>query len=286
MEDTVQALGRFVVAALRLVLLALAGVVAVIGVSQIGSEEGSPVGWFIAAGALLVVRSTVKQARVPGGSGAAPATILRIWQDPRPGAPSIYWTFVLFDVRGERVKVRLSKSQARSFLGRYSAGDVGRLRHRGETLLSWEPPSPQRPIEVTPVRAFISYERSWSDDARYIANFLESRGIQVWLDTQELRAGDKLTGRVVDAISSANVFIPLLANSYWTSRWCITELELAYRLGMTIRPVKVEEGRLVAPPHLRESAQPLMDESVYVDLRGRDPILNLEDFTASLSGAR
>ena len=77
-----QALGRFVVAALRLVLLAVAGVVAVVGVSQLGAKEGSPVGWFIAAGVLLVVRSAVKQARVPGlpavmGATGATSTLTR-----------------------------------------------------------------------------------------------------------------------------------------------------------------------------------------------------------------
>lgn len=105
----------------------------------------------------------------------------------------------------------------------------------------------------------------------------------MWLDTEELRAGDRLTSRVVDAIHSSGVFVPLLSTSYWTSRWCIKELELAQSLGMLIRPVKVEPGCLVAPPHLRDAIRPLMDESVYVDLRGRDPILSLEDFTASLA---
>jgi hypothetical protein len=280
------AIGRLLTSVVRAALLVGAIGMAVVGVAQFGSDEGSPVGFLVVAAVLLVARSAVRRARGPGTSDAVPATILRIWQDPRPGAPAIYWTFVLFDVRGERVKVRLSKSQARRFLDTYSAGDIGRLAHRGETLLSWEPPSPEHPIQTTPVRAFISYERSWADDARYVASFLESRGIQVWLDTEELRAGDELTGRMVDAISSADVFIPVLATSYWTSRWCVKELELAQSLGMPIRPVKVEAGRLVAPPHMREAARPLMDETVYVDLRGRDPILNLEDFAASLVGTR
>lgn len=278
------ALDRFVVSAARAVLLVGGAGLALIGLSQVGADvEGSPIAWFIGAAVLLAVRSQIGKTK--GSSPTVPATILRVWQDPRPGAPAIYWTFVLFDARGERVKVRLSRAQARRFLDSYSAGDVGRLTHRGNTLVEWQPASRDRPIGAASVTAFISYERSWSDDARYVARFLESRGIRVWLDTEELRAGDRLTGRVVDAIRSADVFIPLLASSYWTSRWCIKELELAQSLGMMIRAVKVEAGRVVAPPHLRDSLSRLMDESVYVDLRGRDPILSLEEFSASLSGA-
>ena len=284
------AIGRFVTFAVRAALLVAALGLAAGGVAQLGGEEADPPAGvlFVGAAIALVVRALVKRVKGPGSLGAttAPATIMRIWQDPRPGAPAVYWTYVLFDARGDRVKVHLSKSQARTFLDRYSAGDVGRLTYRGDSMINWDPPTAARPMAKTRVSAFISYERSWSEDAQYVAQFLQSRGVDVWIDTDELRAGDALTKRVVDAILASDIFIPLLSMSYWTSQWCLRELETARGQGLAIRPVKVEGGRLVPPPHLRREIAPILDDAVYVDLRGREPIIQLEDFTASLSAGR
>jgi hypothetical protein len=211
---------------------------------------------------------------------------MRIWQDPRPGAPGIYWTYVLFDVRGERVTVHLSKAQAKNFLGRHGEGDVGRLAWDGEKMVAWEPATAEQPVGAPGVAAFISYERGWGDDARYVAEFLRSRGLQVWMDVDELPAGSQLGRGVERAIAEADVFVPLLSQSYWTSAWCLRELEEAQRRGKPIRPVKPEAGRLSAPPHMRQIAAEIQDAAVYLDLRGRNPIAKLENFAEQLRAVR
>lgn len=287
---------RFILRFLRFVLrtgvLLLALALGYVGLTtQAGDMDGPPPPLTLGGALVLLfvwwrLRRRHARARLVGGAKAVPATIMRIWQDPRPGAPGIYWTYVLFDVRGERVKVHLSKAQARDFLERHGPGDVGRLAWRGEKLIAWEPATAQRPVGAPGVTAFISYERSWADDARYVAEFLRSRGVQVWVDTEELRAGSELGRGVQRAIGEADVFVPLLSQSYWTSAWCLRELQEARRRRIPVRPMKLQEGRLIPPPHIRKTASEILDEAVYLDLRGRDPITQLDDFARQLGALR
>jgi hypothetical protein len=284
------AIGRFFGFVVRAAIFLAAVWVGLAGLAALGDDSAEASGGLLlgVAVVLFIISAAMgrgKRLRGSGGTGA-PATIMRIWQDPPPGAPAIYWTFVLFDVRGERIKVRLSKNQAKAFLDQNSPGDVGRMSHRGDTLVAWQPASAAHPLPTANLRAFISYERSWSDDAAYVARFLQGRGIDTWIDTDELRAGSNLSARVSDAIGGADVFVPILSDSYMTSAWCLRELETARDRGLPIFAVKVEPGRLVTPPHLRQAIQPIVDDTVYVDLRGHDPIIQLEDFAASLIASR
>jgi hypothetical protein len=200
---------------LRLVLLVSALALAAIGVQGLGVVASRGPAFLLLGGSavlLVVWRKTGARPALKGGRGkAVPATILRIWQDPPAGAPGVYWTYVLFDARGERVRVRLSKGQARSFLAKHSQGDIGRVAWKGAKLVAWQPATAEAPARTSGVSAFVSYERSWS---------------------------------------------------------------------------KVEAGRLQPPPYMRDAAAEILDRAVYVDLRGRDPIRQLDDLAESLSAVR
>jgi hypothetical protein len=278
--------------ALRTAVLLLALALGYVGLTTLGGDLGGPRPPVTLGGAVLLLvvwwrlRRRHRRVRPVGGAEAVPATIMRIWQDPRPGAPGIYWTYVLFDVRGERVTVHLSKAQAKDFLGRHGEGDVGRLAWDGDKMVAWEPATAQQPVGAPGVTAFLSYERTWGDDARYVAEFLRSRGHEVWMDVDELPAGSQLGRGVERAIAKADVFVPLLSQSYWTSAWCLRELEEAHRRGKPIRPVKPEAGRLSPPPHMVETAAAIQDAAVYLDLRGRNPITELENFAEQLRAVR
>ncbi|MGD8455995.1 MAG: hypothetical protein PVF83_06405 [Anaerolineales bacterium] len=66
------------------------------------------------------------------------AIIVRIWNQPPPGAPWYYWTYVLFDSNGERIKIHLKKGQAKKFIDVSAEGDVGYLDFKGNRLYTWE----------------------------------------------------------------------------------------------------------------------------------------------------
>jgi hypothetical protein len=206
------------------------------------------------------------------------ATIRRIWHNPPPGAPWYYWTYVLFEAQGEPIEVKLSKRQAKQFVKTFSEGDTGHLVYAGKDLVSWEKISSDRPVRPsTHIALFLSYAHEWSDDAKYIAQVFQSHGLDVWIDTGELRVGDKLTDRVQEAIRKADYFVPLLSPDYFSSPWCIRELEKAADEGVKLIPVKVSEGELTLPPHLKNLYEERLGEPVFLDIRKRDPSLKLAE---------
>ncbi len=71
-----------------------------------------------------------------------PATILRIWYQPPPGAPWYYWVYVLFESRGDRSTIHLKEGQAKKFVKRHSEGDTGYLEFKGDHMLTWAAGSP------------------------------------------------------------------------------------------------------------------------------------------------
>ena len=212
-----------------------------------------------------------------------PATIRRIWHSPPPGAPWYYWTYVLFEARGESIEVKLTKRQAKNFVERYGEGETGHLVYAGKSLVSWEKVSPERPLRPrADVNVFLSYAHEWSDDAAYISQVFRSRGLNVWIDTAALRTGDKLGNGVREAVQSADYFVALLAPEYFASPWCIRELEAAADEGTKLLPIKVSEGDLALPPHVRNLYEGRLQEPVFLDIRKRDPSARLAELAEQM----
>jgi hypothetical protein len=211
------------------------------------------------------------------------ATIRRIWHSPPPGAPWYYWTYVLFEARGQPIEVKLTKRQAKKFVKLYSEGETGHLVYAGKSLVSWEKVSTERPLRSqVDVHVFLSYAHEWSDDATYISQVFKSRGLNVWIDTGELRTGDKLGNRVREAIHSADYFVALLSPEYFASPWCIRELEAAADEETALLPIKVSEGDLALPPHVRNLYEGRLREPVFLDIRRRDPSAKLTELAEQM----
>lgn len=205
---------------------------------------------------------------------SGPATIVRIWSSPPPGATARYWTYVLFDMQGKRAEVKLAYFQMDEFVRHYSVGDVGHLTYRGARLIRWVPASTEHPVRVSGSerKVFLSYAHEWRDEASYVAQFLGARGITVWFDEESLRVGDSLPNKVKNGITHAGDFIALFSPDYFTSEWCMRELEAALKANRRILPVKVSPGELVMPPHLARVYRKRLGEPVFIDMRGRNPI--------------
>lgn len=213
------------------------------------------------------------------------ATIRRIWHNPPPGAPWYYHTHVLFEARGEPIEVKLTRRQAKRFMKKYSEGETGHLVYKGKSLVSWETVSPERPIiPQSDVNVFLSYAHEWSDDATYISQVFRSHGLNVWIDTGEIRIGDKLGKSVLGAIKNADYFVALLSPEYFASPWCIRELEAAAGKGTRVIPIKVSEGDLALPPHMRDLYEGKLGEPVFLDIRKRDPSAKLGELAEQMLG--
>ncbi len=149
--------------------------------------------------------------------------------------------------------------------------------------MSWEKVSPERPLgPQSSVNVFLSYAHEWSDDAVYISQVFRSRGLNVWLDTGELRTGDKLGNKVLGAIQNADYLVALLSPEYFASPWCIRELEAAADQGTQVLPIKVSEAELALPPHLRNLYEGRLGEPLFLDIRSRDPSAKLAELAEQM----
>ncbi len=213
----------------------------------------------------------------------ATASIRRIWYSPPPGAPWYYWTYVMFEASGEPIEVKLTKRQAKRFVKENGEGDTGHLVYKGKSLVSWEKISPERPLkERSEVSVFVSYAHQWSDDAAYISQVFEAHGLNVWIDSGELRTGDKLGKRLLRAIEKADHFVALISPEYFASPWCVRELEAAAEKEKKILPIKVSEGGLLLPPHIRNLYEKKIGEPVFLDIRRRNPTAKLAELAKQM----
>jgi hypothetical protein len=282
----IRAFFRFIFRSIWLLMLvaAVAGGVGW-GLSTMETEEGGfPFGFVVAGIAVIIIwRSFIRRGRVGRSKHTVTATVRRIWQDPVPGAPSRYWTFVQFHSRGKAIKIHLEPHQVARFMDTHSEGDTGRLTYRGDRMVAFDLPTPEKPLtSASGALAFVSYAHSGMEDAKYIAQFLQSRGLTVWLDQDQLHAGSRLSNEVTRALGEARWFVPMLSADYWGSPWCVREMETALDRQLRIIPMKVTDQPLVAPPHLREVLRRVLDDTVYVDLSGRNYLQQLDDVVTEM----
>lgn len=212
------------------------------------------------------------------------ATIRRIWHSPPPGAPWYYWTYMLFDQQGKPVEVKLSKRQAKKLMSSCAEGDIGHLTWKGKSLVGWEPATPDAPVALGErKRVFLSYSHDQANDAQYIAQVLETYGLEVWIDRDSMQTGDKLSKKVLKALETSEYLVPLFSPQYFASAWCVRELETAADLGLEIRPIKISEGELYLPPHLESLYRERLGEPIYLDLQHRDPTTRLAELARQIA---
>lgn len=74
--------------------------------------------------------------------------------------------------------------------------------------------------------AFLSYSHDDRDFAERIAIELRKKGIEVWLDKWEIKAGDSLIQKIFfEGLSNCDIFLILLSNASVKSKWVKEELE-------------------------------------------------------------
>jgi hypothetical protein len=73
--------------------------------------------------------------------------------------------------------------------------------------------------------------------ARPLAVELEAKGLQVWLDSQELYIGDQLTPKIEQGLQNAQFGVVIFSRSFFAKKW--TQLELESLLKMEKPPDKV-----------------------------------------------
>jgi hypothetical protein len=285
------ALGRLIE---RVVTLALAAIVGGVIGGLVVPKDGEGVAIGAVVGAALVVLKWIVTSAYRGVAKRTKAaelgTIVAISSQAPPGAPWYHHTYVLIDIQGKRRKLKLTPAQAREFSEHYSEGDVGRISYSGKQLLDFTPATPTNPVrERTGINAFLSYAHGKDQEgqmAEYVAEVLETAGVEVWVDKTEVRPGQQLRADLVKQIKESDYFVPFLSKEYMASEWCLREFETAAEAGIPMKPIKITDGRLVPPPYLKKLYEEKAGEPVYLDIASRHAPQKLRELAEDMAQRR
>jgi WD40 repeat protein len=119
---------------------------------------------------------------------------------------------------------------------------------RKEAPAAGDVEQPERPD------VFISYSRHDQDFVRRLATELEGRGLDVWVDWEDIRKGADWRAKVEGGIDSARTVVPVLTDAFARSAVCADEIEHAVQNNKRLVPIVVGEvaranlrGELTAP---------------------------------------
>ena len=87
---------------------------------------------------------------------------------------------------------------------------------------------------------FISYSSRNSTAAQAICHELEDNGIKCWMAPRDIMGGKKYGDLIDDAIISCRVFLLIYSADSLASQWCNGELNVAFDLGKTIIPYRID----------------------------------------------
>ncbi len=79
------------------------------------------------------------------------------------------------------------------------------------------------------MRIFISHNVRDKETARLLATMFTDRGIDVWFDKWEIKAGESITGGIGKGLEECDVFVLLWSAAAKSSRWVDTEMRAAIR---------------------------------------------------------
>jgi predicted nucleotide-binding protein len=157
-------------------------------------------------------------------------------------------------VRQERLFAQKERAERQSAQGSDTA-----LRVKGSTAKAsaYDGPVPSD----TPPSVFISYSHADNEVAHAFAQGLEANDLRVWIDDNELLAGDSIIEQISQAVAGVDFFCALVSPASRESNWCRKELSLAVtgmlgREGATVIPLRV--GDVEMPESLQDV--------LYVDL--------------------
>eukprot|EP01018_Ginkgo_biloba_P030794 Gb_33212 [translate_table: standard] len=115
--------------------------------------------------------------------------------------------------------------------------------------------------------------------ASHIYDLLDLRGVPVFLDREELEAGDDFPAAITEAIASSTVHIAIFSPRYAESSWCLRELALMVKTaGATIIPVFWN----VTPEEIRWAKKGIFTKAFRKHYR-RYPAQNVDEWKAALN---
>jgi hypothetical protein len=94
-------------------------------------------------------------------------------------------------------------------------------------------------------KVFISYSRRDTETVKQIVSQLEAEGIQVWFDTEDIKAGKQWRKQIVEGIDTAEAFVLHLSPDSAASENVLKELNLAEEaLEPFLLPIMLKETKI------------------------------------------
>ena len=114
--------------------------------------------------------------------------------------------------------------------------------------------------------AFLSHSSVDQPIVREVAKGLQDAGIDIWLDEDELRSGDRLTQMIQSGLDAADFMVYFISQDSMKSAWSQRELNM-----IMMRRLEQKKGAAVLPVRLDDAEVPaLLRDVMYLDLRDGD----------------
>src|SRR3982074_3514152 len=88
--------------------------------------------------------------------------------------------------------------------------------------------------------AFLSYQTEQRDVAARVASLLESIGVQLFMAHEHIEVSVQWRDEILRQIGLANLFVPILSQSYYASIWCKQETGIAAFRRITVIPLSID----------------------------------------------
>jgi len=89
-------------------------------------------------------------------------------------------------------------------------------------------------------KIFISHTTKDDDFVTELRKALENQGLDVWVDSQDLRGGDRLKVEIESAIKDAAAFIVVISPNVFNTKWVRQEVLFALESNVTIVPLLID----------------------------------------------
>ncbi|MEM9572154.1 MAG: toll/interleukin-1 receptor domain-containing protein [Pseudomonadota bacterium] len=125
-----------------------------------------------------------------------------------------------------------------------TAEEVIDLQPEAEPTPSPEPAAPKPVPSVEPEGhdAFVSYSHANAETVLPIIESIEETGLSVWIDRDEMRAGQNWAGQIVRAIKASDRFCLMCSSQAFESDHVRREVYLADKYGKTMVPIRLDEA--------------------------------------------
>lgn len=143
-------------------------------------------------------------------------------------------------------------------------------------------PAPENELAAAPGTAhavFVSYSHANAETVLPIVETVEERGVSIWIDRDEMRAGQGWAGQIVRAIKASERFCLMCSAQAFASDHVRREVYLADKYGKDMVPIRLDGAEMP------EDIEYFLIGKQWVDLNALEEDERLTVLESALSGA-